>query len=106
MTALDPNSTQKAEFTGKPVNVYARFRPDLSRGARWSFAGARFVVVVVTRRDVDIGGSVFEIPCDERYVLKALPTRQEADAEVVRVGPEARVFAIRPSGAAATRAPI
>jgi len=96
MAALQRNSRRKAKVTGSHVNVSAEYRPDLSRGVPWAVAGARFLVVAVSREDVSGDGSVFEAGDGMRYMFRPCVSRQQADAEVARWGRDARVFAIRP----------
>ena len=94
--ALGANGRRKQALTGAPVDVYAVYRADLSRGARWKLAGARFFVVTVTRDDPRGEGSVFEAPDGDRFVFRSAATRGEADALAGTAGPDARTFAVRP----------
>jgi hypothetical protein len=57
---------------------------------------ARFVVVKVSREDLSAEGSVFEAADGMRYILSPVATQQQADAEAVRLGQDARVFAVCP----------
>jgi nucleoside-diphosphate-sugar epimerase len=61
-----------------------------------TLAGARFLVVAVTRQDVAADASVFEAPDGVRFVLIPARTRQQADAQAAGLGQDARVFAVRP----------
>lgn len=92
--ALGSVAARKAPLIGKPVEGFARYRPDLSRGPAWSTAGARFLVVYVTRTAGLVEGSVWEAADSTRYVLRPAPNRGEAEALARTMG--ARVFAIRP----------
>jgi len=47
--ALGAIAKRKQTLIGTPVQGFAVARPDLSRGAAWSVAGARFMVVRITR---------------------------------------------------------
>jgi hypothetical protein len=96
MAALERNSKRKQLVTGTPVNVYARYRSELSHGDTWKLAGARFLVVAVTRQDVAADASVFEAADGDRFLLVPARTREQADAQAARLGQEARVFAVRP----------
>jgi hypothetical protein len=96
MSALEQNSRRKATMTEPPINIYADYRPHLSRGGPWTLRGARLVVVKITRGDLSTEGSVFEAADGLRYIFKPVTTRQQADAEVVKLGHEARLFAVRP----------
>ena len=96
MSALERNSERKQEVTGTPINVYAHYRSDLSRDAAWTLAGARFLVVTITRQEVIAEGSAFEASDGVRFILRPVATRQQADVEWAAAGQEARIFAVRP----------
>lgn len=51
MAALDRISKRRADLIGTQVDIFVNYRADLSRGAPWTLAGARFFVVTMTRRD-------------------------------------------------------
>ncbi len=95
MDALRAVAERKAGLVGRPIEGYAVHRPDLSRGPPWSVAGARFVVVTVTRNRRPSEGSVWEMADSTVYVLRAVRTRQQADALAREQG--ARIFAVRPN---------
>ncbi|HZH40100.1 MAG TPA: hypothetical protein VFD85_03780 [Gemmatimonadales bacterium] len=92
--ALGSIAARKAPLIGKPVEGFARYRPDLSRGPAWSVAGARFVVLLTTRNTGPVEGSVWEAHDSMRYVLRTAPSRELAETLARTLG--ARVFAIRP----------
>jgi hypothetical protein len=94
-TALGMVAQRKAALVGTPVQGFAAYRPDLSRGAAWSVAGARFIVVTVTRDRRPASGSVWAMADSTLYILRPVRTRREAEALVERNG--ARVFAVRPN---------
>ena len=96
MAALERNSKRKASVTGTGENIFARYRSELSRGARWSLSGARFLVVTMTRSDRLPDGPVFEAPDGARFVLRAVATRDEATGMAQATGPETTAFAVRP----------
>jgi hypothetical protein len=95
--ALAAISTRRKGLTTW-ADGFASYRPDLSRGAGWQPAGARFAVVTETRGDVRGEGSVFEGDDGTRFVLRPARSRDEADALAAAAGgaPETRVFAVRP----------
>jgi hypothetical protein len=95
MDALGAVTKRKQTLIGKPISVYAVYRPDLSRGPAWSLSGARFMLVTVTRSRRPADGSVWETADSTLYVLRPVKTRQEADALAREHG--ARVFAVRPN---------
>ena len=96
MDALERHSKRKSAFTEKAIDLYTKYRRDLSGGAAWTLKGARFLVVAMTRLDLGIEGAVFEAPDGTRYVMKPAVTREEADATAARAGDGARVFGVRP----------
>lgn len=93
-TALAGVARRKAALVGTPIEGYAVYRPDLGRGAAWSLAGARFIVVTVTRDHRPVDGSVWAMADSTLYALRPVRTRREADALARQAG--ARVFAVRP----------
>ena len=94
--ALDGISKRTAKVTDDPVNTFANYKPELSRGPKWKLSGARFVVVAVTRGEPKLDGSVFEDPDGTRFILRPTVTRQEADVIATAAGPGTIVFAVRP----------
>jgi hypothetical protein len=94
--ALEGITRRKEGLTEAPVNVYATYRADLSRGAPWKVAGARFFVVSVTKGDPRAEGPVFEAPDGTRFCLRPVATRGQADVLAAAAGPDARIFAVRP----------
>ena len=93
--ALGGIALRKATLIGTPVQSFAVYRPDLSRGPAWSIAGTRFVVAVVTRARRPIPGSVWVTPDSMRYILRTLRTRR--DAEAAARANDGRVLAVRPN---------
>jgi hypothetical protein len=96
MAALEHHGARKRLVTDTPVNIYAVYRAELSRGHAWTLAGARFVVVATSRDALPADGSVFEAPDGVRFVMKPARTRQQADEAAQALGEGARVFAVRP----------
>ena len=94
-TALGAIAQRKAALIGTPVQGFAVYRPDLSRGPAWSVAGARFIVVTVTRDGRPANGSAWMTADSTVYVLR--PVRTRGDANALARDTEARVFAIRPN---------
>lgn len=94
-TALDGVARRKAPLIGTPVQGFAVYRPDLSRGPVWSVAGARFIVVSVTRGRRPMNGSAWAMADSTVYVLRPVPNRREANTLGRQAN--ARVFAIRPN---------
>jgi len=94
--AMERNSRRKQKLVVRPTDIFLNHRADLSHGGSWKLAGARFVVVTITKRDSLPEGSVFEAPEGTRFVVGAVHTYQEADALRVAAGSETRIFAVRP----------
>lgn len=94
-TALSEVARRKAALIGTPIQGFAIYRRDLSRGPAWSVAGARFIVVTVTRDHRPVNGSVWAMADSSLYVLRPVRMRREADALARQA--KARVFAVRPN---------
>ena len=112
LKALKKNGKRKSKLTGKHIETFAKYRPDLSRGAPWILGHGRFLVITVTKSkdSAPMDGTVFEAEKGTRYIVRGFRTREEADAAAgtqgspasgaqagdVAPGPESRVFAVRP----------
>ena len=94
-TALGAIAQRKATLIGTPVQGFAAYRPDLSRGAAWSLVGSRFIVITITRDRRPANGSVWMMADSTVYILQPVHTQSEADA--LARGPGTRVFAVRPN---------
>jgi hypothetical protein len=95
MDALGVIAKRKETLIGTPIQGYAVYRSDLSRGPAWSIAGARFMVVTITKRREPAAGSVWETRDSTLFVLRLARTRRQAEALAHSLG--ARIFAIRPN---------
>src|SRR2546428_266677 len=62
MAALAGIGKRRQDVIATDVDIFASYRADLSRGAPWTIAGARFFVVTVTKDADRIDGPVFEPP--------------------------------------------
>ena len=91
--ALEGISRRKKALVGTPIQHYAIYRPELSRGAGWPVAGARFMVVAIRRTRTPADGSVWESADSTLYVFRWVRTREEADS-LARTA-VARAFAVR-----------
>src|SRR6185295_13370967 len=58
MAALGDVGTRRHDVIASEVDVFATYCADLSRGAEWRVAGARFFVVLVTARESRMDGVV------------------------------------------------
>jgi hypothetical protein len=103
MDVLVRKSQRKAALTETPINIYARYRTDLSRGRAWTLTLARFVVVIIAQQTGVIDGSVFERDDGNQYIFEPVPTLEQAETAASKFGRDARVFAVLPRwGFAAT----
>jgi hypothetical protein len=94
--ALGGISKRREGLLSSDVDNFTIHRADSSRGDSWNPTGARFAVVTMTRSDDRLEGSVYEAPDGTRFALRAFRTREPADAAAAKIGPEAKVFAVRP----------
>jgi hypothetical protein len=97
LATLGRMGQRKAPLTGKSIEAFANFRPDLSAGPPWLMGQGRFLVITMTKREPRTNGTVFQTDDAVRVVIVPARTRTEADAAAATAGPEARVFAVRPS---------
>jgi hypothetical protein len=95
VTALGAIVRRKAALIGTPVQGFAVYRPNLSRGDSWSVVGARFMVITVTRERRQANGSAWMTADSTMYILRPVHTQSEADALARDSG--TRVFAVRPN---------
>jgi hypothetical protein len=96
MAALRPLGARKEAFREALMTTMTTYRPEMSGGAAWRIAAARFVVVTVTRGESASAGSVFESPDGERYVLSSAGNRAAAEDIAGRSGPGAIILAVQP----------
>ena len=97
LAAFQQSEPRKAQITGKPIEVFARYRPDLRPDASWAPGVGRFLVVTTTTKDSDVAGTVFEAADGTRIIISPTNTREEADAAVTRIAANAIVLAVRPT---------
>ena len=93
--ALGEIAQRKAALIGAPVQGFAVYRRDSSRDRTWSVAGARFIVVTVTRNHERAHGSAWMTSDSTLYVLR--PVHGLSEAQALAAGTAARVFAVRPN---------
>jgi hypothetical protein len=101
MAALQQSGKRKSSLTLAPIDVFARYRPELSVGIPWLPGLGRFLVITVTRADPRSAtrsrATVFETEDGVRFVVTPAQTREAADAAHALAGPESYVLAVRPS---------
>jgi hypothetical protein len=96
MAALSDVRRRREGLLDIDIDVFAHYRPELTRGGPWNIAGARFVTVTIATRDDLPEGAVFEANDGTRYVFAPVATEQDARAAAGRGGEDAIVFAVRP----------
>lgn len=97
MSAWQQSTKRKADLTLRPVELLARYRPDLSAGTPWLLGRGRYLLVTITRSTARLTGTVFESSDGTRLVIAPSETREDADAAKAAAGPEATILAVRPS---------
>jgi hypothetical protein len=97
MAALQKSAKPKASLTLHSIEVFARYRLDLSVGTPWLLGHGRYLVITATKSSRRLPGTVFEGPDGTRFIVTSAETRQEADAAKASAGPEANILAVRPS---------
>jgi hypothetical protein len=93
--ALGVVAKRKETMIGKPIEGFAVYRRDLSRGAVWPVAGARYMLVSTRRSRRPADGSVWEMADSTLYVFRPVKTAQQAKA--LAAEQNARIFAVRPN---------
>ncbi len=91
--ALGGIARRKESLIGRPVQGFAVYRADLSRGPVWPVAGARFLAAVITRSTRPVRGSVWQVD-STLYVFHLTRSRRAAET---LAGSDGRVLALRPS---------
>jgi hypothetical protein len=94
MQVLKRNSKRKASLTETTANICVTYREG---SLKWTPAGARFMVIAVTKTNLQNNGSVFEAPDGNLYILIKSHHRKQAEEVVTTIGPQAGVFAVRPN---------
>ena len=94
-TALNVVAQRKAGLIGTPVQGFAVYRRDVSSSPAWSVAGARFIVVTVTRDRRPVNGTAWVMADSTLYGLRPVPNRRDADSLARQAN--GRVFAVRPN---------
>jgi hypothetical protein len=101
ITAFTASGARKAPLTLPPIDVFARYREDLSRAASWTPGLGRFLVIAMTTDHSAAGapleGTVFETDDGTRFTIVPAQARDEADTIAGAAGPPANVFAVRPA---------
>jgi hypothetical protein len=100
MTALKESGARKAPLTLPPIDVFARYREELSQGPAWAPGVGRLLVIAMTEAGTHVSppfkGTVFETDDGRRFTIRAAAARDEADRIAGAAGAAADVFAVRP----------
>jgi hypothetical protein len=96
MAALTPLGKRKEDFREAVTTTFAEYRPELSIGAQWRIAGARFLVIGSKPDQRGSPASVFESSDGKRFVMAAATTRDAAEATAAQFGVGAMILAVRP----------
>jgi hypothetical protein len=80
-----------------PIEVFASYRPDRSEGAPWTLGHGRYLVITRIDRTTGPVGTVFEATDGTSFVVRAVDTREEAEAMMLSARQDTTVLAIRPS---------
>ena len=78
------------------LDIFAEYKPELSRGQEWTVAGARFISVTITTQNDLPSGAVYDTSDGTRYVFTPAATELEASAAASRLNSKAFLFAVRP----------
>jgi hypothetical protein len=97
MEAFQQSAKPKAELTLKPIEMFVRYRADLSAGTPWLLGHGRYLVITVTRSAARLTGTVFADPDGTRVFVTPAETWHEAQAAKASAGPEATILAVQPS---------
>ncbi len=97
MAAFQQSAKPKAELTLQPIEIFVRYRADLSTGTPWLLGRGCYLVIAVSGHAARQNGTVFESPDGMHVLVIPAETRQAADAAKASAGPEANILAVRPS---------
>jgi hypothetical protein len=93
--ALRQIAARKSALTSDPIELFANFRPGMSRGILWTLGQAPFVVVTLTLLSLKIEGTVYETEDGKRLIMKSAQSRGEAQKQAA-ASPDTQIFAARP----------
>jgi hypothetical protein len=94
--ALEKNAKRKAGLVSTPIEVFANYRPYSGGGEPWRLGMGRFLVITVTRASERMDGTTFETADGTKFIVLPANARAVADAKAAAIGPDTRVFAVRP----------
>ena len=92
MDQLQRNSARKVPWTYDASDMFAFFRPQLSKGAAWEPGKGRYLSITEGASVDHAAGTVFETADGVRFSIAAFATRAEANVHA----PRAHLLAVRP----------
>jgi len=95
--ALDRIEGQIRVLTGNPATLVATLQQGAHRGRSWMMGRGHYLVISVSTGTQELDGACYETASGVRYAITATRTRKDADARAAAAGPNAHVFAIRPT---------
>ena len=96
MDKLRPLGKRKEGYREQLTTTMTEYRPDLSGGAVYRVAGARFFVINITRQESGAAGAVFESSDGDRFVVASTDSRASAERLAARAGPGSAILAVQP----------
>jgi hypothetical protein len=94
--ALKTNSERKASVTGRVIEIFAQYRPELSSGIPWILGHGRYFVIAVGKNRPSGAGTVFQAADVTSFVFSPARTRKQADRLATSI-PGSTVVVVRPS---------
>ena len=93
--ALEQIAARKVALIADPIELFAKFRPGMSRGFPWTLGQANFVVATMTLLSLKIEGTVYETEDGKRLIMKSAQSRGESQ-KLAAASPDTQIFAVRP----------
>ncbi len=93
--ALEQTAARKVGLIADPIELFANFRPGMSRGLLWTLGQSHFVVATLTLLSLKVEGTVYETEDGKRLIIKSAQSRGEAQ-KLAAPSPDTQVFAVRP----------
>jgi hypothetical protein len=93
--ALEQIAARKVGLIADPIELFANFRPGMSRGLPWTLGQATFVVATMTLLSLKVEGTVYETEDGKRLILKSAQSRGESQ-KLAAASPDTQIFAVRP----------
>jgi hypothetical protein len=92
--ALGQIAARKSALTSDPIELFANFRPGMSRGPLWTPVHSPFVAITFTLLSLKVEGTVYETEDGKRLILKSAQSRTEA--QKYATSPDTQIFTARP----------